>query len=98
MLWITLALSLSFVAASLVLAILWRRRARRVRIAFHGAASVGQADTASGVYGLGTADLAALRQAPRSSRTQWSRDYAMEAAAGMPGRVGGIPRGLRVRS
>lgn len=97
MVWVVLALSLGFVAGSLVLAILWRRRARRVRVAsLSGVAREAQAP--SGVYGLDTADITALRHAARSRRTGWNRDYSKEVSNGIPGRVGGIPRSLRVKS
>jgi hypothetical protein len=94
MAWLVVALSLGFVTGSFALAILWKRRARRVRIVSRGSA----VQAPSGVYGLDTADLRALRNAARSRRAGWSRDYAMDDSTGMPGRVGGIPRSLRVKS
>lgn len=97
MTWVMLALSLGIVAGFLVLAILWRRRARRVRIASHAAGAVREVEGPSGVYGLDTADLAALRHAARPRRGGWSQDYSTEPNNGMPGRVGGIPRSLRVK-
>jgi len=95
--WVILALSLGIVAALIALAILWKWRARRVRIASHGGGTVREVEGPSGVYGLDTADLAALRHAARPRRGEWNQDYATEPNTGMPGRVGGIPRSLRVK-
>ncbi len=96
MTWVVIALSLGCVIGSLVFAMLWRRRTRRVRIV--SPSHAGAVHAPSGVYGLQSADLAALRHADDSGRAGWRRDYATNIGDTLPGRVGGIPRGLRIKS
>ncbi len=51
--------------------------------------------------GIRPGELDEFRRSARdqlqSQREQWNRDYHPDAAAGLPGRVAGIPRALRVR-
>lgn len=71
----------------------WRRVQRRDGSAYSTADST--------VVGIRPGELEDFRQSARdqlhSQREQWDRDYHPDAAAGLPGRIAGIPRALRVR-
>ena len=78
----------------------WRRTLRRGRPA---AGSLATAYSAAGesVNGIRPGELEDFRRSARdqlhSQRKQWDRDYHPDTATGLPGRVAGIPRALRVR-
>ncbi len=82
------------ISLALVYAVYARRRVQR---------QDGSAQPLSGanVLGIRPGELDDFRRSARdqlhSQREQWDRDYHPEAATGLPGRVAGIPRALRVR-
>lgn len=71
-----------------------RRRALRRNSPVHATAG-------ANVFGIRPGELDDFRRSARdqlqSQRERWDRDYHPDAAAGLPGRVAGIPRALRVR-
>lgn len=86
---IGLGISLAFAVA-----IYARRRAlRRSGPAYSAATAT--------VHGIRPGELDDFRRSARdqlhSQREQWDRDYHPDAATGLPGRISGIPRALRVR-
>lgn len=86
---IGLGISLAF-----ALVIYTRRRALRRGAPAYSAAS-------ANVIGIRPGELDDFRRSARdqlqSQREQWDRDYHPDAATGLPGRVAGIPRALRVK-
>lgn len=76
--------------------------ARRGRSRNGGPAPMASGDPYGGFYGLSPEETArfhrSAREHMRLHHAQWSRDYLPAAGGGgLPGRVAGIPRALRVR-
>lgn len=93
-----IGLGLSLTIALAIFA--WRRTLRRGAPA--GGSLVAAYSTAGeSVNGIRPGELEDFRQSARdqlhSQREQWNRDYHPDAAVGLPGRVAGIPRALRVK-
>ena len=88
-----IGLGLSLTIAFAVYA--WRRTLRR------GAPAAAYSTAGESVNGIRPGELEDFRRSARdqlhSQREQWNRDYHPDAAMGLPGRVAGIPRALRVK-
>ena len=102
MFWTALAILIGLAAGIVVWAAMrFRRRAIR-RVDVSGPAAIpGFADSADGVYGLSPRELedfrATARQQTRDQRQRWQRDYLTADVDGLPGRLAGVPRVLRVK-
>lgn len=106
MFWTALAILMVLAAAMAVWgAMRFRRRAVR-RVVVSGPAAIpGFVGSADGVYGLSPRELeefrATAREQTRDQRQRWQRDYLtadVDADAdGLPGRLAGIPRVLRIK-
>ena len=102
MLWIAYA-ALAMLAAGLALWVALRRRRRMAGPVL--AASIetapGSGGGAEGVYGLNPRELEDFRANARANtldqQASWQRDYPSGGVNGLPGRLAGIPRVLRVK-
>lgn len=99
MVWILAALAAGVAVAALAAAGMMARR-RKGRSAAVGTVAIGV--PYGSLYGLDPEEAArfhnSVREHTRRHRAQWSRDYLPGAAeGGLPGRISGIPRMLRVR-
>jgi len=82
------------ISVALAYAVFARRRAHRRNEPVYATAGASE-------FGIRPGELDDFRRSARAQlqrqREQWDRDYHPDAAAGLPGRVAGIPRALRVR-
>ncbi|MCG8547278.1 MAG: hypothetical protein MJE12_24025 [Alphaproteobacteria bacterium] len=102
MLWIAYV-AVAIIAAGLALWLAMRRRRRPdgpVQ-ASSVQTSSGSASGVEGVYGLKPRELedfrASARAHTRDQHVSWQRDYPTGGVDGLPGRLAGIPRVLRVK-
>lgn len=82
------------IALAVVYTVYARRRASR-----RGASAF--SPEGANVFGIRPGELDEFHRSARdqlhSQREQWDRDYHPQSGTGLPGRVAGIPRALRVR-
>lgn len=94
----TVTILSALIGLGICLALAFRVYARRRALHRNGPAYV---TASANVFGIRPGELDDFRRSARdqlqSQREQWDRDYHPDAATGLPGRVAGIPRALRVR-
>lgn len=100
MIWVAIGASAFVLVGISALALVLRRRIRWFP-PVHRNGAVRDTDADGGVYALNQNDLAAFRRSmqeeARAHQVGWDRDYSNVAGVGLPGRIGGIPRALRVK-
>ncbi len=89
------------ICLALALALFARRRAVRRGRPSTGPLAMAYSGASESFHGLRPGEIEDFRRSARdqlhSQREQWARDYNRDAGTGLPGRVGGIPRALRVK-